>query len=206
MQRRRDQPPIALCGEQACCRALHPDDRGALGNQDHCPAHLQRLWSRAAHSSIQLISHPTLHQTGARRRIAGHFRSRRPDADFVYVSDVVRALVSALHIDPPNRCIINIGSGTEITINALAREILTQTGSSSNTIYSPVRGGAYRACTPTSRLHAGCWNRATGHVTGRPQADPAGGPALHLIRTRTPRRVQSRYAMLVTHARVATLG
>jgi len=68
--------------------------------------------------------------------------------DFVYVSDVVRALVSALHIDPPNRCILNIGSGTEITINALAREILTQTGSSSNTIYSPVRGGG------VSRLHA----------------------------------------------------
>ncbi len=68
--------------------------------------------------------------------------------DFVYVSDVVRALVSALHIDPPNRCILNIGSGTEITINALAREILTQTGSSSNRIYSPVRGGG------VSRLHA----------------------------------------------------
>ncbi|MGC9520421.1 MAG: NAD-dependent epimerase/dehydratase family protein [Anaerolineae bacterium] len=61
--------------------------------------------------------------------------------DFVYVSDVVRALISAQEVEDPPHCTINVGSGTEISINQLAQEVIAQTNASSNTIYSPVGGG-----------------------------------------------------------------
>lgn len=61
--------------------------------------------------------------------------------DFVYLSDVVRALVDALELDAPDHCTLNIGSGTEVSINELAQEVRRQTGSSSNFIYSPVGSG-----------------------------------------------------------------
>lgn len=65
--------------------------------------------------------------------------------DFVYVTDVVRALMFALEVNEPEHCTLNVGSGTEVSINQLAREVLIQTRSTSNTIYSPVgEGGVLR--------------------------------------------------------------
>ncbi|HOT91220.1 MAG TPA: NAD-dependent epimerase/dehydratase family protein [Anaerolineae bacterium] len=61
--------------------------------------------------------------------------------DFVYVDDVVRALIAAATAPDVNRCTINIGSGEETSILTLARHVLALTGSSSNIIYSPVEGG-----------------------------------------------------------------
>ncbi len=142
------RPPIALCGEQACCRALHPDDRALWGTKTI----VLRIFNAYGPGQPILPSNSSVIPLFIKQALGGGslviFGAGDQTRDFVYVSDVVRALVSALHIDPPNRCILNIGSGTEITINALAREILTQTGSSSNRIYSPVRGGG------VSRLHA----------------------------------------------------
>jgi UDP-glucose 4-epimerase len=43
--------------------------------------------------------------------------------DFVYVDDVVRALVSAATADDVNRQIVNVGSGRETDVNALASTI-----------------------------------------------------------------------------------
>jgi UDP-glucose 4-epimerase len=68
--------------------------------------------------------------------------------DFVYVSDVVDALIASLTLDIPHHVTINVGSGAEVTINRLAQEILSLTHSSSNTIYSPVGSGG------VSRLQA----------------------------------------------------
>jgi UDP-glucose 4-epimerase len=61
--------------------------------------------------------------------------------DFVYVTDVVRALIAALEVEEPERCTLNVGSGTEVSINQLAQEVLARTHSASNTIHSPVGGG-----------------------------------------------------------------
>jgi len=61
--------------------------------------------------------------------------------DFVYVSDVVQALISALSVDDPGHFTVNVGSGIGTSINALTREILALTKSSSNVIYSPVTTG-----------------------------------------------------------------
>jgi UDP-glucose 4-epimerase len=68
--------------------------------------------------------------------------------DFVYVDDVVRALIAAMTAAGVDRCTINVGSGVETSINDLARRILELTHSSSNLIYSPVEGGG------VSRLQA----------------------------------------------------
>ncbi|MBN1249253.1 MAG: NAD-dependent epimerase/dehydratase family protein [Anaerolineae bacterium] len=61
--------------------------------------------------------------------------------DFVYVTDVVRALIAAMSVEEPKHCTINVGSGVEVSINELAEEILAQTGATSNLIYSPVGSG-----------------------------------------------------------------
>jgi UDP-glucose 4-epimerase len=68
--------------------------------------------------------------------------------DFVYVTDVVQALLRALDVEGPDPLTFNVGSGIETTVNQVAREVLVQTGSASNTIYSPVGGGG------VSRLQA----------------------------------------------------
>ncbi len=62
------------------------------------------------------------------------FGSGRQTRDFVYVDDVVRALTAALKADNIARRTINVGSGTETSINELAQTILRLTHSHSNII------------------------------------------------------------------------
>lgn len=72
--------------------------------------------------------------------------------DFVYVNDVVRALIAALDVDTSEHATINVGSGVEVAINDLAEEIVRQTGAGSNLIYSPVgSGGVQRLGADLSR-------------------------------------------------------
>ena len=68
--------------------------------------------------------------------------------DFVYVTDVVRALTAALEIPGDRHDTLNVGSGREVSINDLADQILELTGSGSNVIHSPVKSGG------VSRLRA----------------------------------------------------
>jgi UDP-glucose 4-epimerase len=68
--------------------------------------------------------------------------------DFVYVTDVVRALIAALSIPGDRHETINVGSGREVSINDLAGQILDLTHASSNVIHSPVKSGG------VSRLRA----------------------------------------------------
>ncbi len=68
--------------------------------------------------------------------------------DFVYLTDVVHALIEARNIGKPEHCTVNVGTGIGVSINQIAQEIITQTGSSSNIIYSPVSSGG------VSRLQA----------------------------------------------------
>jgi UDP-glucose 4-epimerase len=56
--------------------------------------------------------------------------------DFVYVDDVVDALVAAATADSVDRAIINVGSGQQISINDLAQRISAVTGQSVRLIYS----------------------------------------------------------------------
>ena len=65
------------------------------------------------------------------------FGDGRQTRDFVYVDDVVDALISAATARDINRSVVNIGSGKETSINELVDQIEQATGRSVNRIYNP---------------------------------------------------------------------
>jgi len=65
------------------------------------------------------------------------FGDGRQTRDFVYVDDVVDALLGAATAGDINRSVVNIGSGVETSINALVDQIEKATGRSVNRIYNP---------------------------------------------------------------------
>ena len=69
------------------------------------------------------------------------FGTGQQSRDFIYVDDVVNALKAALYAPLDMVRTVNIGSGTETSINTLANHILSITNSSSNIIHSPVQNG-----------------------------------------------------------------
>jgi UDP-glucose 4-epimerase len=76
------------------------------------------------------------------------FGSGEQTRDFIYIDDVVRAMIATLTADVGDQRTLNVGSGIETSIDELARQVLTLTHSQSNIIYSPVTGGG------VSRLRA----------------------------------------------------
>jgi UDP-glucose 4-epimerase len=60
--------------------------------------------------------------------------------DFVYVGDVVRAIVAALD-DGNNRVVANVGTGGEISVLQLARTIIELCGNKSTIDHAPARAG-----------------------------------------------------------------
>jgi len=55
--------------------------------------------------------------------------------DFVYITDVVEAMVSAATAPTINRLVINIGSGVETSIRSLAQQVLEAVGTSAEWLY-----------------------------------------------------------------------
>ncbi len=76
------------------------------------------------------------------------FQDGHQTRDFVYIDDVVAALLAAGTAPGINRRTINVGSGVETEIRALAELVLRLTGSRSNLLHSPVEDGG------VSRLRA----------------------------------------------------
>jgi UDP-glucose 4-epimerase len=77
--------------------------------------------------------------------------------DFVYVKDIAAALAFAA-ATPRLTGVFNIGYGSAMSINALARKIISLTGSSSQITHRPVRAGDVRhslAC--ADKLRAAGW-------------------------------------------------
>jgi UDP-glucose 4-epimerase len=75
--------------------------------------------------------------------------------DFVYVDDVVAALVSAGSVQDVNRQVINVGSGTETSIAELADEIEKVNGRAVNRLFNPEKsGGVPRLVADISRAQA----------------------------------------------------
>ncbi len=67
--------------------------------------------------------------------------------DFIYVDDVVAAMVAASTAPGINGLVINVGSGTECSIRDLVRLVLDVTGSQSNVVYNQqIEGGVSRMC------------------------------------------------------------
>jgi UDP-glucose 4-epimerase len=69
------------------------------------------------------------------------FGDGQQSRDFVYVSDVVDALISAAVAKDVNRQIINIGSGVETSVDLLVNQIEQVTGKSVNRIVNRSKAG-----------------------------------------------------------------
>lgn len=83
------------------------------------------------------------------------FGSGSQSRDFVYITDVVAALISAATASAVNRQVINIGRGQEITIHALADAVEAATGNSVNRLYNREKeGGVPRLVAEISRARA----------------------------------------------------
>ncbi len=65
----------------------------------------------------------------------------RHTRDYVYVDDVVDALVAAATAKGINRAVINVGSGQETSVADLAAHIQTATGREVNVLYNSQKGG-----------------------------------------------------------------
>ena len=61
--------------------------------------------------------------------------------DFVYISDVVDALIAAMDLKKPDETVINIGSGEETTINRVCELAQKITGQLPEIVYNPKRVG-----------------------------------------------------------------
>jgi UDP-glucose 4-epimerase len=67
--------------------------------------------------------------------------------DYVYVEDVVNAMVAAATAREINRLVINVGSGEETSVRELAKYVLETTNSSAEVIYNPrTDPGVSRMC------------------------------------------------------------
>jgi UDP-glucose 4-epimerase len=65
--------------------------------------------------------------------------------DYVYVDDVVNALVSSASAQNVNGEVINVGSGTETSVSELARLVIEVTGGAPEEVYNPrISGGVSR--------------------------------------------------------------
>ena len=73
--------------------------------------------------------------------ILGDGRQRR---DFVYIDDVVDALLAASTAAGVDRQIINVGSGQEVSINSLARLVVRVTQRKANVIHNDQQSGGIR--------------------------------------------------------------
>jgi len=61
--------------------------------------------------------------------------------DFVYVGDVVRAVVSAATTDRASGAVMNIGTGVETSVNQLAAAIVAHAGGRSSIVHAAARPG-----------------------------------------------------------------
>jgi UDP-glucose 4-epimerase len=74
--------------------------------------------------------------------------------DFVYVDDVVDALVLAATAVNVNRAVINIGSGQEVSVNAVAAEVVKATGKRANVLHNQgMSSGVSRLVADVKRAH-----------------------------------------------------
>ncbi len=75
--------------------------------------------------------------------------------DFVFIDDVIEALVSAATAPTINRAVINIGSGVETSIRDLAQLVLEAVGTSAEWLYKEDQDpGSSRMCADIRRARA----------------------------------------------------
>ncbi|MGD2206662.1 MAG: NAD-dependent epimerase/dehydratase family protein [Anaerolineae bacterium] len=90
-------------------------------------------------------SHPPVIPQLLRQALAGGslviFGDGTQTRDFVYVDDVLDALLAAAMVTDVNRAVINIGCGREVSINELAEQVGRVAGKRVNVLHNPEPSG-----------------------------------------------------------------
>lgn len=128
-----------LSGIQTVCLRIF----NAYGPGQHIPASNPPVIPNFIHQSLQngtLVLHGDANQT----------------RDYVYVDDVVNALVSAATVQSVNGQVINVGSGTETSIRDLVKIVTKVTGGAPEEVYNTrISGGVTRMCADLSSAKTG---------------------------------------------------
>lgn len=75
----------------------------------------------------------------------------RQTRDFIYVSDVVRAMIAAATAPNLNQTVLNVGTGQEISVRDVAAQVLELTGNRGEILYTPRNdAGVSRLCADIS--------------------------------------------------------
>ncbi len=80
------------------------------------------------------------------------FGDGRQTRDFIYLSDAVDALVAAATASGVNRCVLNVGSGSELSINELVRQVGEATGREIHVLHSSAESGGVSRLVADIRL------------------------------------------------------
>ena len=120
----------ALSGIQTLCLRIF----NAYGPGQHIPASHPPVIPNFIRQSLQngtLVFHGDANQ----------------NRDYVYVDDVVNALVAAASAQGVNGMVINVGSGSETSIRDLANVVIKVTGGNPEEVYNTrISGGVSRMC------------------------------------------------------------
>ena len=144
----------------------------AMSHLNHFEAVVLRIFN--AYGPYQAIPHahapviPRVMKDVLNRRSVVVFGDGQQTRDFVYVDDVVDALVAAATSPAANGAIINIGSGREVSVNALVAEIGTTVQLPPNVLHNG------EATPGTARLVANI-TRAQDLLQFQPRVDLATG-------------------------------
>ena len=127
-----------LCGiETVCLRVFNAYGPGQHLPPVHAPVLLNFL--RQALQNGTLV----VHGDGTQTR------------DYVYVDDVVQAMVAASTAPAVDQMTINVGSGVETSVRDLVKVVISVTGSNPEVVYNPRSdGGPARMCADISRAAA----------------------------------------------------
>ena len=124
----------ALSGIQTLCLRIF----NAYGPGQHIPASHPPVipnFIRQSRQNGTLVFHGDANQT----------------RDYVYVDDVVNALVAAATVQGVNGRVINVGSGNETSIRDLAKVVIDITGGDPEEVYNTrISGGVSRMCADIS--------------------------------------------------------
>lgn len=124
----------ALSGIQTLCLRIF----NAYGPGQHIPASHPPVipnFIRQSRHNGTLVFHGDANQT----------------RDYVYVDDVVNALVAAATVQGVNGRVINVGSGNETSIRDLAKVVIDITGGDPEEVYNTrISGGVSRMCADIS--------------------------------------------------------
>ncbi|HDQ71388.1 MAG TPA: NAD-dependent epimerase/dehydratase family protein [Chloroflexi bacterium] len=110
-----------------------------------------RIFNAYGPSQTLPPSHPPVVPRFLKQALSGGslviFGSGGQTRDFVYVDDVVEALLASATAADVDRRVINVGSGRETSVNALAALVAEVTGKKVNLLHSPAEsGGVSRLC------------------------------------------------------------